>query len=101
MLISGVSFRSVGLGVEGDGGGHEEKGSMSWKSKSGSSPALIGKSKPGLSPRTGGSMSARSDVVIVIPGDDPPQIQGSPHLDRLRRYGEVRLHTDRPATADE
>jgi phosphoglycerate dehydrogenase-like enzyme len=46
-------------------------------------------------------MSARQDVVIVIPGDDPPQIQGSPHLDRLRRYGEVRLHTDRPATADE
>jgi D-3-phosphoglycerate dehydrogenase len=46
-------------------------------------------------------MSARSDVVIVIPGDDPPQIQGSPHLERLRRYGEVRLHTDRPATAEE
>ncbi len=46
-------------------------------------------------------MSARHDVVIVIPGDDPPQIQGSPHLDRLRRYGEVRLHTDRPATAEE
>jgi len=42
-----------------------------------------------------------ADVVIVIPGDDPPQLQGSPHLERLRRYGEVRLHTDRPATPDE
>src|SRR5262245_26177932 len=46
-------------------------------------------------------MSARRDVVIVIPGDEPPQIQGSPHLDRLRRHGEVRLFIDRPATADE
>jgi D-3-phosphoglycerate dehydrogenase len=46
-------------------------------------------------------VSAPSDVVIVIPGDDPVQIQGSPHLERLRRYGEVRLYTDRPATPDE
>jgi phosphoglycerate dehydrogenase-like enzyme len=38
---------------------------------------------------------------IVIPGDDPPQIQGSPHLERLRNYGEVILHTDRPATPEE
>ena len=37
----------------------------------------------------------------MIPGDDPPQIQGSPHLDRLRRHGEVRLYTDRPATPEE
>jgi D-3-phosphoglycerate dehydrogenase len=36
--------------------------------------------------------------MIVIPGDDPPQIQGSPHLERLRPYGEVVLYTDRPAT---
>jgi D-3-phosphoglycerate dehydrogenase len=35
--------------------------------------------------------------VIVIPADDPPQLQGSPHLDRLRAVGEVRLWTDRPA----
>jgi len=41
------------------------------------------------------------DVVIVIPGDDPPQVQGSPHLERLKGYGEVILHTDRPATAEE
>jgi phosphoglycerate dehydrogenase-like enzyme len=33
---------------------------------------------------------------IAIPGDDPPQLQGSPHLDRLRARGEVILHIDRP-----
>ncbi|MCI0460688.1 MAG: hydroxyacid dehydrogenase [Gemmataceae bacterium] len=40
-------------------------------------------------------------VTIVIPGDDPPQLQGSAHLDRLHRYGEVVLHTDRPTTPEE
>jgi D-3-phosphoglycerate dehydrogenase len=40
-------------------------------------------------------------VIIVIPGDDPPQLQGSPHLERLRQYGEVVLYTDRPVTAEE
>jgi D-3-phosphoglycerate dehydrogenase len=45
---------------------------------------------------------ARDDrVVIVIPGDDPPQIQGSPELDRLRARGEVVLYTDRPRTLAE
>ncbi len=44
---------------------------------------------------------AASRVVIVIPGDEPPQLQGSPHLDRLRRHGEVVLHADQPATAEE
>ena len=43
----------------------------------------------------------RSDVVIVIPGDDPPQLQGSHHLERLKRHGEVILHADRPATAED
>jgi D-3-phosphoglycerate dehydrogenase len=42
-----------------------------------------------------------AQVKIVIPGDDPPQIQESPHLDRLRRYGEVVLYTDRPAATEE
>jgi len=37
--------------------------------------------------------------LIVIPADDPPQLQGSPHLDRLRAHGEVVLYTDRPASA--
>jgi phosphoglycerate dehydrogenase-like enzyme len=34
---------------------------------------------------------------IVIPGDDPPQLQDSPHLERLRALGEVVLYRDRPA----
>jgi D-3-phosphoglycerate dehydrogenase len=42
-----------------------------------------------------------SDVVIVIPGDDPPQLQGSPHLERLKRHGQVILHADRPATDED
>src|SRR5215471_11859165 len=41
------------------------------------------------------------DTVIVIPGDDPPQVQGSPHLERLKSHGTLLLHTDRPATAEE
>jgi D-3-phosphoglycerate dehydrogenase len=40
---------------------------------------------------------ATAQSVIVIPGDDPPQLQGSPHLERLRGHGEVRLFTDPPA----
>lgn len=46
-------------------------------------------------------MSARQPVVIVVPGDDPEQIQGSPHLERLRPYGQVVLHTDRPRSLEE
>jgi D-3-phosphoglycerate dehydrogenase len=46
-------------------------------------------------------MGSSDRVVIVIPGDDPPQIQGSPHLDRLRQYGEVILYTDRPKSREE
>ncbi|MCY3770407.1 MAG: phosphoglycerate dehydrogenase [Gemmatimonadetes bacterium] len=38
---------------------------------------------------------------IVIPGDDPPQMQGSPHLERLEAHGEVVLYTDRPETAED
>ena len=38
---------------------------------------------------------------FVVPGDEPPQIQGSPHLDRLQPYGDVDLHLDRPASMDE
>ena len=32
-----------------------------------------------------------------MPGDCPPQIQGSAHLERLRRYGELEIHRDLPA----
>lgn len=38
---------------------------------------------------------------IVVPGDSPPQIQGSPHLARLEPYGDVVLYTDRPETPEE
>ena len=38
---------------------------------------------------------------IVVPGDAPPQIQGSPHLERLKPYGDVVLYTDRPETDEE
>jgi len=40
-------------------------------------------------------------VRIVIPGDDPPQLQGSPQLERLRQAGEVVMYVDRPATVAE
>ncbi|MCI0439631.1 MAG: 2-hydroxyacid dehydrogenase [Chloroflexi bacterium] len=40
-------------------------------------------------------------IKIAIPGDYPVQIQGSPHLERLKPYGDVVLYTDRPATLEE
>src|SRR5262245_12351707 len=40
-------------------------------------------------------------IRIVIPGDDPPQMQGSPQLERLRQAGEVILHLDRPDSVEE
>jgi D-3-phosphoglycerate dehydrogenase len=40
-------------------------------------------------------------VIIVIPGDDPPQLQGSPHLERLHTCGEVVLYTNLPTTDEE
>ena len=46
-------------------------------------------------------MPVRTPVLIVAPGDDPPQIQGSPQLERLRAYGEVIVHTDRPQSLEE
>ena len=41
------------------------------------------------------------NLKIVVPGDSPPQIQGSAHLDRLKPYGDVRLYLNRPETAEE
>ena len=38
-----------------------------------------------------------SRPIIVIPGDEPIQLAGSPHLERLSRVGDVRLYSDRPA----
>jgi D-3-phosphoglycerate dehydrogenase len=40
-------------------------------------------------------------VRIVVPGDDPVQIAGSPNLARLAPYGEVTLHDSRPESFDE
>ena len=37
-------------------------------------------------------------LTIVVPGDDPVQIQGSSELDRLKPYGELLLHNDRPSS---
>jgi D-3-phosphoglycerate dehydrogenase len=38
---------------------------------------------------------------IVVPGDYPIQIAGSPQLARLQRYGEVVLHADLPPDREE
>ena len=38
---------------------------------------------------------------IVIPGDEPVQISGSPHLERLAPWGDVVVHTDWPASVEE
>lgn len=46
-------------------------------------------------------MTNIEQLIFVVPGDDPPQIQGSPHLDRLGPFGRVVLHTDRPASLEE
>jgi phosphoglycerate dehydrogenase-like enzyme len=40
-------------------------------------------------------------VHIVVPGDDPVQIAGSPHLDRLKEYGDVVVYDTRPADSAE
>lgn len=36
--------------------------------------------------------------VILVPGDDPLQIAGSPRLQELHRYGDVVLHDNRPTS---
>src|SRR4051794_33544135 len=38
---------------------------------------------------------------VVIPADDPPQLQGSPHLARLQAEADVVLHGDRPTSDEE
>ncbi len=46
-------------------------------------------------------MADKERVKIVIPGDDPVQCAGSPHLEKLKPYGDVQLYTDRPGSAAE
>lgn len=41
-------------------------------------------------------MSLERRPIIVVPGDEPIQIQGSAHLDRLEPFGEVIVYPDRP-----
>jgi len=46
-------------------------------------------------------MTSAGKLKFVIPGDFPPQIQGSAHLERLVPYGEVTIYTDRPGSMEE
>ena len=46
-------------------------------------------------------MVEKERVKIVVPGDDPVQIAGSPRLEKLEPYGDVELFTDRPETSEE
>ena len=38
---------------------------------------------------------------IVVPGDDPIQIGGSPHLERLKVHGDVVVYNKRPESKEE
>ena len=40
-------------------------------------------------------------VKIVVPGDNPQQIQGSPRLEALAPYGDVTVYTDRPTNPEQ
>jgi phosphoglycerate dehydrogenase-like enzyme len=40
-------------------------------------------------------------VKILIPGDEPGQIGGSPHLERLQPYGDVMFYDTRPQSDEE
>ena len=46
-------------------------------------------------------MAVKDYVQIVVPGDEPVQIAGSPHLERLAGYGDVTLYDTRPASLEE
>ena len=46
-------------------------------------------------------MTDSARVSIVVPGDDPVQIAGSPHLEKLKPYGHVELYRDRPQSFEE
>jgi phosphoglycerate dehydrogenase-like enzyme len=49
----------------------------------------------------GAYMASNSRVKIVVPGDEPTQIAGSPHLEKLNLFGEVVLYDTRPQSVDE
>ena len=41
-------------------------------------------------------MKTQDNFSIVIPGDHPLQIKGSPHLQRLKKYGQITLFDSLP-----
>ena len=46
-------------------------------------------------------MPPKERVNILVPGDDPAQIAGSPHLEKLAPYADIDLYTDRPDSSAE
>jgi D-3-phosphoglycerate dehydrogenase len=46
-------------------------------------------------------MAFEGRAKIVVPGDEPVQILGSPELERLKPYGDVTIYKDRPKTSEE
>lgn len=54
-----------------------------------------------LTDEAGTDMLENAHIRFVVPGDDPPQLQGSSHLDRLVPSGEVKLFTDLPANMED
>ena len=46
-------------------------------------------------------MAVEDYVQIVVPGDEPVQIAGSSHLERLASYGDVTLYDTRPVSLKE
>jgi phosphoglycerate dehydrogenase-like enzyme len=46
-------------------------------------------------------MAFEGRAKIVVPGDLPVQIQGSPELEKLKPYGDVTIYKDRPETSEE
>ena len=46
-------------------------------------------------------MAVEDYVQIVVPGDEPVQIAGSPHLEQLANYGNVVLYDTRPESSEE
>ncbi len=44
-------------------------------------------------------MARKGNATIVVPGDEPVQIAGSPHLSQLEPYGQVVIHSSRPKSS--
>ena len=43
----------------------------------------------------------KEHVKILVPGDNPVQIAGSHHLEKLKPYGDIELYSDRPKSSEE